>query len=145
MKQADYVILDNAPIAPGVFRMRLSGDTSAIARPGQFINIRLDGLFLRRPISVCDWDGDGLTIIYKVVGRGTAHMAKMHPGEVLDALSDRVLETAEAAAVAADEIKQGFDADADGKVSLDEVKVVADGVAAKAKEAVNGIAEKFSK
>ena len=87
MKQADYVILDNAPIAPGVFRMRLSGDTSAIARPGQFINIRLDGLFLRRPISVCDWDGDGLTIIYKVVGRGTAQMAEMHPGEVLDALA----------------------------------------------------------
>jgi Ca2+-binding EF-hand superfamily protein len=70
---------------------------------------------------------------------------KVEASEVLDALSDRVLETAEAAAVAADEIKQGFDADADGKVSLDEVKVVADGVAAKAKEAVNGITEKFSK
>ena len=70
---------------------------------------------------------------------------KVEAKEVVDALAGRVKETAEAAAVAADEIKQGFDADADGKVSLDEVKVVADGVAAKAKEAVNDITEKFNK
>ena len=87
MRQIIYTIAENKPIAPGVCRMRLAGDASAITAPGQFVNIKLDGLFLRRPISVCDWDGDGLTIIYKVVGRGTARMAEMGPGEPLDTLA----------------------------------------------------------
>ena len=87
MKQVVYTIRENIPIAPNVWRMALSGDTSAIVRPGQFVNLRLDGLYLRRPISVCDWDGDGLTLVYKVVGRGTEQMSEMRPGERLDALS----------------------------------------------------------
>ena len=68
---------------------------------------------------------------------------KVEAKEVLDALGNRAKETAAAAAVAADEVKQGFDADGDGKVSLDEVKVVADAAAQKAKNAVDGIVEKF--
>ena len=87
MKQVIYTIAGNRDIAPGVWRMGLAGDTSAVTRPGQFINIKLDGLFLRRPISVCDWDGDGLTIIYKVVGRGTKLLSEMQPGDRIDALS----------------------------------------------------------
>ena len=87
MKQVQYTIKSNAPLAPGVYRMALAGDTSAIARPGQFVNIRLDGLYLRRPISVCDWDASGLILIYKVVGRGTAQMAQMKPGQALDCLA----------------------------------------------------------
>ena len=87
MKQVTYTITENNALTADVWRMRLSGDTSAITAPGQFINIRLDGLFLRRPISVCDWDEAGLTIIYKVVGKGTAQMAGMRPGETFDALS----------------------------------------------------------
>ena len=67
--------------------MRLGGDCSAITRPGQFVNIALDGLYLRRPISVCDCRGDELTIIYKVVGRGTAQMSRMQCGGQLDILS----------------------------------------------------------
>ncbi|MCI8440147.1 MAG: dihydroorotate dehydrogenase electron transfer subunit [Oscillospiraceae bacterium] len=67
--------------------MSLAGDTSPITTPGQFINIKLDGFFLRRPISVCDWDSRGLTIIYKVVGKGTAVMSAMQPGQELDVLS----------------------------------------------------------
>ena len=87
MKQVNYAIVENIPLTADVWRMRLAGDTSAIARPGQFVNIRLDGLYLRRPISVCDWDGEGLTLIYRVVGAGTAQMAGMQPGEALDCLS----------------------------------------------------------
>ena len=87
MKQVVYTINDNREIAPGVYRMALSGDTSAITAPGQFINIALDGLYLRRPISVCDWDGEGLVIIYKVVGKGTAQMSEMQPGQGLDCLT----------------------------------------------------------
>lgn len=87
MKQVNYSIVENTPLTADVWRMRLAGDTSAIARPGQFVNIRLDGLYLRRPISVCDWDGEGLTLIYRVVGAGTAQMAAMKPGEALDCLS----------------------------------------------------------
>ena len=86
MNQATYTIKENTPLAPGVFRMILSGDTRAITAPGQFVNIRLDGLFLRRPISVCDWDEKTLTLIYKVVGRGTKQMSAMRPGETLDCL-----------------------------------------------------------
>ena len=62
--------------------MTLRGDTSAITAPGQFVNILIDGLFLRRPISVCDVEGDCLTIIYKVVGKGTAQMAAMKEGKL---------------------------------------------------------------
>ena len=86
MLQTTFTIADNQSLAPSVHRMVLAGDTSAITRPGQFVNIALDGLFLRRPISVCDWDENTLTLIYKVVGQGTARMAEMAPGQTLDAL-----------------------------------------------------------
>ena len=66
--------------------MILQGDTSPITAPGQFVNLQLDGLYLRRPISVCDVEGDRLTLIYKVVGRGTEQLSRMVPGEKLDAL-----------------------------------------------------------
>ena len=67
--------------------MVLEGNTQWIIRPGQFVNIELDGLYLRRPISICDWDEHTITIIYKVVGRGTEQMSKMHEGEELDVLT----------------------------------------------------------
>ena len=87
MKQGIYTITENRPLTADVWEMRLSGDTSPLTAPGQFINIQLEGFFLRRPISVCDWDEAGLTIIYKVVGRGTAAMAAMAPGQALDVLA----------------------------------------------------------
>ena len=87
MKQGIFEIRENTEIAPGVMRMRLLGDTSAVTRPGQFVNIALDGLYLRRPISVCDKRGDELTVIYKVVGAGTAQMRRMTPGGRLDLLT----------------------------------------------------------
>ena len=87
MKETRFTLTGQRTLAPGVYEMKLAGDTSAVRRPGQFVNLRLDGLFLRRPISVCDWDGDGLTLIYRVVGRGTAQMAEMQPGDRLDALT----------------------------------------------------------
>ena len=87
MKQSIFTIIENAALTRDVWRMRLRGDTSAITAAGQFVNIQLDGLFLRRPISVCDCEGDVLTLIYKVVGKGTAQMAKMSAGESLDVLT----------------------------------------------------------
>ena len=85
-KQGFFEIVSNAPLTENVFKMELSGDTSAITSPGQFVNIKLDGFYLRRPISVCDIDGDRLTLIYKVVGKGTEAMSKMKNGR-LDILS----------------------------------------------------------
>ena len=82
MQQRLFEIMENTRLAPGVYKMRLRGDTSAVAAPGQFVNIRLDGLFLRRPISVCDVEGDILTIIYKVVGKGTEQLSRMTHGEL---------------------------------------------------------------
>ena len=87
MKQVFYQVTSNVRIAQDVYRMTLEGDTSPLTAPGQFINILIDGKFLRRPISVCDWNDSGLTIIYKVVGKGTEQMSRMQAGEVLDTLS----------------------------------------------------------
>ena len=86
MKQGLFKIVENIPLTESVYKMTLRGDTSAITAPGQFVNIQLDGLYLRRPISVCDVDGENLTIIYKVVGKGTAQMAAKQNG-VLDVLT----------------------------------------------------------
>ena len=86
MTQGIYEITRNEMLAPNVYRMILNGDTSALSRPGQFVNIKLDGLFLRRPISVCDYDSKSITLIYKVVGAGTEQMATMQLGEKLDML-----------------------------------------------------------
>ena len=87
MKQSIFKIQSNSALTENVYKMVLSGDTSAITAPGQFVNIQLSGHFLRRPISVCDYDAETLTIIYKVVGKGTATMANMTAGETLDILT----------------------------------------------------------
>ena len=87
MKQSIFTILSNTALTDSVFKMVLEGDTSAITAAGQFVNIQLTGKFLRRPISVCDYDEKTLTIIYKVVGKGTAQMSAMGPGEELDILT----------------------------------------------------------
>ena len=87
MKQVFLEIIENEPLTANVYKMVLKGDLSAVTAPGQFVNIRIDGLFLRRPISVCDVNGDELTIIYKVVGKGTEAMSKMTEGTVLDVLT----------------------------------------------------------
>ena len=86
MKQCLFEIVSNRRLAPNVFEMVLRGDCSAVAAPGQFVNLRLDGFYLRRPISVCNVDGEMLTLIYKVVGRGTEAMSRMQPGGKLNAL-----------------------------------------------------------
>ena len=86
MREVLYTITYNRPLTADVWEMRLAGNTGAITAPGQFINLRLEGLFLRRPISVYHWDQESLTIIYKVVGRGTEALAAMGPGQKLDAL-----------------------------------------------------------
>ena len=86
MKQGFFEIVSNTPLTENVYKMVLRGDTSAVTAPGQFVNIKLEGLYLRRPISVCDVEGDLLTIIYKVVGKGTKQMAAMKEGR-LDVLT----------------------------------------------------------
>lgn len=87
MKEVNYTVLTNEQIAPDTWKMTLSGDTSAITRPGQFVNFHIQGLYLRRPISVCRREENTLTIVYKVVGKGTEALSKMTGGEVLNALS----------------------------------------------------------
>ena len=87
MKQSIFTIISNEALTRDVYKMVLSGDTSHVTNCGQFVNIQLDGLFLRRPISVCDYDDKTLTIIYKVVGKGTEAMSAMAPGKELDILT----------------------------------------------------------
>ena len=86
MTQGIYKILSNVKIARDVFEMVLEGDTAAITAPGQFINIKIEGLYLRRPISICDWDDKTITILYKTVGEGTYRLAEMEAGVKLDIL-----------------------------------------------------------
>ena len=87
MKQVVFEITDNRPIADSVYLLSLSGDTSAVAAPGQFVNLRLDGFYLRRPLSVFDCSEGRLRLIYKVVGQGTAALSRTSPGTMLDVLT----------------------------------------------------------
>ena len=87
MKQGIFEITENTKIAKDVFKMRLAGDTSGITGAGQFVNIKIDGFFLRRPISVCDFNENELLIIYKVVGKGTDRMSGLEAGQKLDLLT----------------------------------------------------------
>ena len=82
-----YQIIENTPIAPGVFLLDLAGDTSMIKAPGQFCQIQIPGFYLRRPISLCDWDENGMTLIYKVIGQGTDALSRMETGDTLDILN----------------------------------------------------------
>ena len=86
MKQVSLHILENTALAQGIYRLRLGGDVSAVTDPGQFVNIKLNGFFLRRPISVCDWSKDSVTIVYKTVGDGTRALSQMKKGDCLGAL-----------------------------------------------------------
>ncbi len=86
-KRDIYTVLENKKIAKDVFLMVLEGDTQYITAPGQFINILVEGFYLRRPISICDWDDKTITIIYKVVGKGTEAMSEMKAGKKLDILT----------------------------------------------------------
>lgn len=87
MKQSIFTVKSNVCIAKAVYEMVLVGDTSDITASGQFLNIKLDGFYLRRPISICDWDNETVTIIYKVVGKGTEYMATLGEGAELDILT----------------------------------------------------------
>jgi len=87
MKDVNLTVKSNKKIAKDVYQMILTGDTTGITNCGQFVNIKIDGLYLRRPISVCDYDGDTLTLVYKVVGKGTKVMSKYKGGEVLQVLT----------------------------------------------------------
>lgn len=87
MKKGIFIVTSNEMLAKDVFKMTLRGDTSDIKAPGQFVNIELSGHFLRRPISVCDLEGDALTLIYKVLGAGTEKMGRFSRGDSLDLLT----------------------------------------------------------
>lgn len=86
-KRNIYRILTNEPLTASVRRMVLEGDTQYLTAPGQFVNIALQGRYLRRPISVCDWDARTMTLIYKIVGDGTEQMGRMRAGDTLDLLT----------------------------------------------------------
>lgn len=86
MQQSIYTIKENTALNSLIYRMVLAGDTKAITKSGQFINIKIDGFFLRRPISICDYDDETITIIYKIVGEGTTALSHYQVGEKLDIL-----------------------------------------------------------
>ena len=86
-KQGKFTILSNEPLTADVYKMVLEGDSQYITAPGLFVNISITGKYLRRPISVCDYDDNALTLLYKVVGEGTKIMSAMVQGQVLDVLT----------------------------------------------------------
>ncbi len=87
MKQVCLTIEENRRIAENTWYMVLKGDLSAVERPGQFVNLRTGAFFLRRPISVCDREGERLKLIYKTVGKGTEFLSGLESGENMDALT----------------------------------------------------------
>ncbi|MBO5712640.1 MAG: dihydroorotate dehydrogenase electron transfer subunit [Clostridia bacterium] len=86
MKQGYFKVIENEKLCENVYKMRLLGDVSGITNAGQFINVKIDGVYLRRPISVCDLDENSVTIIYKVVGKGTEILSNLKEG-ALDVLT----------------------------------------------------------
>lgn len=88
MRNTIVKIINNTPLTENVWRMTIKGENAGVTVPGRFVNIKIDGMFLRRPISVCDSEGDTVTIIYKVVGKGTEALSKMKEGQTLDILTD---------------------------------------------------------
>jgi len=87
LNQGIFTIEKNEPLTETVYKMELTGDTSEISAPGQFVNLKISGFYLRRPISVCDYKDGHLTLVYKVVGGGTRAMSEMKPGDTIDILS----------------------------------------------------------
>ena len=87
MKTSIFTLKENRKIAKNTYLWKLCGDISDITRPGQFVNIKLDGFYLRRPISVCDAESGTLTLIFKAVGEGTEYMARAEVGERFDILT----------------------------------------------------------
>lgn len=88
MRNTIVKIINNTPLTENVWRMTIKGENAGVAVPGRFINIKIDGMFLRRPISVCDSEGDTVTVVYKVVGKGTEVLSKLKEGQTLDILTD---------------------------------------------------------
>ena len=86
MQQIFPEIVSNEKIAENVYEMKLRGDFSAIKGAGQFVNLTVDGCYLRRPISVCDAENGVLTLVFKVVGKGTEIMSRMQAGKTVDML-----------------------------------------------------------
>ena len=87
MKDVIMTVTAQRALTENVYELKLRGDVSRITRPGQFVNLLLDGLYLRRPISVCDLEQDTLTLVYKVVGRGTGQMTALRPGQQISVLT----------------------------------------------------------
>ena len=87
MLQSIFTVTENVPLTKDVMKMTLTGDCSHITVPGQFVNLKLEGRFLRRPISVCDREGNTLTLLYKIVGGGTEDMSRMPAGTEVDILT----------------------------------------------------------
>ncbi|MEI3102430.1 MAG: hypothetical protein V8T45_12165 [Oscillospiraceae bacterium] len=81
MRQGKFQIIENIPVARDIMSLRLGGDTGAIVRPGQFVNIQVEGCFLRRPLSVCDWDEGSLTLVYRIAGRGNGAAGQNEKGQ----------------------------------------------------------------
>ena len=86
-EKAMYTVSANTPLAKDIYFMRLCGPTGSFTAPGQFVNIKIEGFYLRRPLSVCDWRADGLDLIYKVVGGGTRALSAVEPGAGLELLA----------------------------------------------------------
>ncbi len=83
----NYTVIENRMLCQDIYRMVLKGDTSWIQNPGQFMNIAVPGYYLRRPISICDWNSDSLVLVYKKVGSGTACLSDMEDGTVLECIT----------------------------------------------------------
>ena len=87
MKQSVFIIESNRPLSRRTMELRLKGDASAVTAPGQFVDVRLESRFLRRPFSVCDADAGSVTVLYDVVGRGTEELKALPVGTRLDVLT----------------------------------------------------------
>ncbi len=87
MTKSAFTLEQARQLTGDVWELTLAGDTSAVTAPGQFVNLELPGKFLRRPISVCDWDEGRLLLLVKEAGAGTRQLVRLPAGTELDTLS----------------------------------------------------------
>ena len=86
MEKVILQISSNTQVGKDIYLMRLEGDLSSITNPGEFVEVKLDDYYLRRPISVCDFSSTNLDLLYKVLGRGTKDMFSLEVGTKLDVI-----------------------------------------------------------
>ncbi|MCR5787205.1 MAG: dihydroorotate dehydrogenase electron transfer subunit [Acholeplasmatales bacterium] len=86
MNAVDLKVLENKQINNDIYLIKLEGDTSEIKNSGEFAELKLDNYYLRRPLSIHDYDSKTVSFLYKVLGHGTRDLTRYKKGDVINTI-----------------------------------------------------------